>query len=202
MNILKSTVFYQFRIIRLITQHKLIYKNYPVYNLNIRINFLLDLRTDRRDVAPDHHLTLGFDGEQYFLIDHRAMKAYSDFDPAVMGVGGRARFVTSLQELVIDSPFEDELKAEEIRLVGSRLVEGEDCHEIHVVYDGERAQATWFIAKSDHLPRGKTSYFFIEEGKGSIEMTLSRLRVNPEIEEQTFELQLPQGYEKIDDFAP
>ena len=165
--------------------------------------FLLDLYTDRQDAAADHHLTLGFNGETYFLIDHRTKKAYEDFDPAVMGLGGRARFVTMIPEFVLDAPFDDELNAKQVRLVGSREVEGEDCHEIFVVYEGDQAQATWFFSKSDHLPRGKTRHFVIPEGgKGSVAMTLSAVRVNPEVSESAFRLTVPDGYEMVNDFAP
>lgn len=165
--------------------------------------FLLDLYTDRRDTAIGHHQTLGFDGETYFLIDHRTKKAYRDFDPAVMGLGGRARFVTMIPEFVVDAPFDDEFNAEQIRLVGSREIEGVDCHEIFVEYQGAPAQATWFFSKSDHLPRGKTLHFLIPEGdEGSVAMTLSAVRINPEVPESAFRLTVPDGYEIVDDFAP
>ena len=41
-----------------------------------------------------------------------------------------------------------------------------------------------------------------EQGDGALEITVTKLEVNIEPEEDLFRLRLPEGYEQIDDFAP
>ncbi len=61
----------------------------------------------------------------------------------------------------------------------------------------------WLFAKSDYLPRRRTRIFSIPgQGEGTIVTTLSRLEVNVDPSDSLFRLELPEGYEQIDDFAP
>ena len=145
----------------------------------------------------------GSDGETYFLIDHLTQKAYRDFDPAVMGSGGQALGGIGMAEFVHPAPFDDEIHAESAELQGKETVAGVECHKIHVVYSGGRGESTWFFSTEDFLPRRRVRHFEIPQmGKGTLDITLTELEVDPEIGPDTFQMKLPEGYEQIDDFAP
>ena len=145
----------------------------------------------------------GGDGEMYFLLDHQAHKAYEDIDPGVLGTGGQALSSFLMVEFVHPAPFDDEISADKVELVGKQDVAGASCYKIDVTYSGGRGRSTWLISTEDYLPRGRIRYFSIpQQGEGTLEVTLSEIEVNPEIEPAIFRLQLPAGYEKVDDFAP
>lgn len=145
----------------------------------------------------------GGDGESYFLLDHGTKKGYEDMDPMVMGTNGQVLSGLGMVEFVHPAPFDDELAAEVVELQGSEKIGDEDCYKIHVEYSGGRGQSTWFFSKKDHLPRARVQHFTIpNQGEGTITVKLSKIEVDPEVKSGTFKLDLPEGYEQIDDFAP
>ncbi len=148
-------------------------------------------------------LTAGGNGDMYFIIDHQTKKAYEDMDPGVLGSSARALQGLGMVEYVHDNPFDDELDADAIELREEVAVAGEECYQIHVTYAGGRGESTWFFAKKDLLPRRRVRHFSIPgQGAGSIEINVSKLETNLELDESLFVLKLPEGYEQIDDFAP
>jgi hypothetical protein len=145
----------------------------------------------------------GGDGESYYYIDHGTKKAYEDMDPMVMGTNGQVLQGLGMAEYVRPAPFDDELGAEVVELQGTEKVGDEECYKIHVVYGRGRGESTWFFSKQDHLPRGRIQHFTIpNQGEGSIAVKLSMVEVGAEADAGMFRLQLPEGYEQIDDFAP
>ncbi len=53
------------------------------------------------------------------------------------------------------------------------------------------------------MPLRRIIHFSTPQGEeGSIERTISEVQVDPKIDESLFLMQLPEGYERIDDFAP
>jgi outer membrane lipoprotein-sorting protein len=149
-----------------------------------------------------YHVTGGGSGDAYFLIDHETKKAYDDIDPSVMGSYRRALFGMAMFEFVQDKPFDDELAAATVELVGRADVGGVECNELRVVYPGGQGESRWFFATSDNLPRRRIQVFKSPQGEGAIERTLSKIEVDPQLPQSLFQLQLPEGYERIDDFAP
>jgi hypothetical protein len=135
-------------------------------------------------------------------VDHVGKKAYQDIDPAVMGSAANTLFGMAMLEFVHDKPFDDELEAETVELVGTADVGGVECHEIRVAYSGGRGESVWYFAKSDLLPRRRVQKFNTPQGDGAIERTLADLEIDPEVPEALFAFKLPEGYEQIDDFAP
>ena len=149
-----------------------------------------------------YHITGGGTLDSYFLIDHTTKKAYEDIDPGVMGSNGRVLFGMAILEFVHDKPFDDELASETVELVGQTEVGGVQCNEIRVVYPGGQGESRWFFATTDNLPRRRIQMFKSPQGEGAIERTISKIEVDPELPESLFKLQLPEGYARIDDFAP
>lgn len=162
--------------------------------------FLIQAKGQREGKPVD--VTGGGDGEGFYLIDHAGKKAYQDIDPAVMGSSRSTLFVLAMFEFVHDAPFDDELKADTVELVGTADVAGVECNEIRVVYAGGQGETHWFFAKSDSLPRRRVQKFTSPQGEGAIERTIVDLEVDPQLPEGLFAFKLPEGYQKIDDFAP
>ena len=53
------------------------------------------------------------------------------------------------------------------------------------------------------LPRRRLQKFTVPgQGEGALEINLSNLVINPELDPALFRMKLPAGYEQIDDFAP
>ena len=123
-------------------------------------------------------------------------------DPAVLGTTGQALSNIGLMEFVHSDPFSDELTADTVEYLGEVTVGDEPCHKIHVVYSGGRGKSTWFFSKNDHLPRQRIRYFETPQGDGTVTITVSQIEVNPKIDPADYTMQLPEGYEQIDDFAP
>ncbi len=148
-------------------------------------------------------VTGGGDGETFFLLDHVTKKAYQDIDPGVMGSNRNALFSIGLGEFVHPTPFDDEIGAETVELQGTETVAGVECHKVYVDYGGGRGQSTWYFSTEDLLPRRRVRHFDIpQQGKGTLVITLTELETDPEVADETFQLTLPEGYEKVDDFAP
>ncbi len=161
------------------------------------------VKTTHRGSDEPLEVAGGGDGETYFLIDHQAKKAYQDMDPNVMGSGRNALGSIVMAEFVHPTPFDDEINADEAELLGKETVAGVECYTIRVVYSDRRGESIWYVSTEDHLPRKRVRKFTDpQQGEGSIEVTITDLEVDPEVEPDTFKLELPEGYEKIDDFAP
>jgi outer membrane lipoprotein-sorting protein len=164
--------------------------------------FYASLKTTKADTGESVEVEGGGDGESYFVIDHTAKKAYEDMDPGVMGTSGRILRGLGMAEYVHNAPFDDELGAEKAELQGTETISGEKCYKIHVVYAGGQGQSTWYFAESDFLPRRRVRHISNPRGEGTIDTTISNLKVDPKAKPELFKLTLPEGYEQIDDFAP
>jgi outer membrane protein assembly factor BamB len=164
--------------------------------------FQMTVKTTRPGSDESMEITGGSDGENFFLIDHLGKKAYADFDPAVMGAGGGAVGAVSMAEFVHPTPFSDEIHGDSAEIQGVEEVGGVECYRIHVVYSGGQGQSTWFFGKEDYLPRRRIRYFSTPQGEGTLEITVTDLKIDPEVGPDTFAMRLPEGYEQVDDFAP
>ncbi len=170
---------------------------------NLPAKFRTRVKTKRPGSEEAVELTGGGNGQVYYLIDHQSKKAYADMDPGVMGKSGRTIQAFAMVEFVHDAPFDDELNAETIQLLEEAEVSGEPCDQIRVVYSGNQGESIWLFSKKDHLPRRRIQKFSIPgQGEGSVERTVTKLEVNPQLDPKLFDFQLPEGYQKIDDFAP
>lgn len=162
--------------------------------------FVVDIEVTAPGSADTHKYTGGSDGENYFVIDHAAKKAYVDIDPAVLGTRfGRAYRAGLMIEFVYDNPFSDEIKADSKTMKGTKTIGGVECYEIDIAYAAAGGQkATWCFSKKDFLPRRRVDI----TSRGETEKTITNLVVDPKIDDATFKFKLPEGYTQVDDFAP
>jgi len=162
-----------------------------------------EAKVQRPGSSDVNDVTVGSDGKTYFLIDSKEKKVYEDIDPAVVGTSGRGVRALTMAEYVHPEPFSDEIKGKKQELKGSAKVGDEDCYEIHVTYSDAGQEATWFFSKKDFLPRGVNRYFQSPTGeKGSSQLIVTKLTVDPKFDKDPFKLTVPEGFTKIDDFAP
>lgn len=163
--------------------------------------FLVEVETIMPGSDTPVHLSGGGNGEEFFLIDHTSKKAYVDMDPNVMGTGGQALQAMLTIEFVHEAPFDDEIGADKVQMTGSEKVGDEDCYKIDVFYTGGRGHTTWLFSKKDFLPRGRIMHF-TGERNGTIVRELFDVQADPDVDASAFAFKLPEGYERIDDFAP
>ncbi len=108
-----------------------------------------------------------------------------------------------MAEVVHPRPSDDGIGADSAELQGTETVGGVECHKVHVVYSGGQGESTWFFSTEDYLPRRRVRHFNVpDQGEGTLEITITDLEIDPEVEPETFKMKLPEGYEKVDDFAP
>ncbi len=162
-------------------------------------------RIDAKVSAPGkdpQKLTVGSDGETYYLLDHDKKKAYVDIDPSVIGRTGSAiAGQATMGELGHPKPFSDEIDGKVKELKGSKVINGEDCYEIFVTYN-QPQDAIWWFSKKDFLPRARQDIFKREDGVRTTLKTLAKFELDPKVAADAFKLVVPEGYETTDDFAP
>lgn len=164
--------------------------------------FRTHVKTKNRDGEPVE-VTGGGNGDMFFLIDHTTKKAYEDMDPAVVGSSGRVLRNFGMLEYVHDTPFTDEIEADGLELQGTETVAGVECYKVHVTYAGGNQASTWFFGKEDYLPRRRIRHVTMRDGQqGTIDILVSKLEIEPDVDAAEFKFKLPEGYEQIDDFAP
>lgn len=163
-------------------------------------------RIDAKVVPPGkdpQKLTIGTDGETYYLINHDEKKAYVDIDPSVVGrTGGAVGRQATMNELGHPKPFSDEINGKVKELRGSKVINGEDCYEIFVTYANANQDAIWWFSKKDFLPRARQDIVKRESGVVTSMKTLAKLELDPKIAADAFKVVIPDGYEKTDEFAP
>lgn len=147
-------------------------------------------------------VTVGCDGNDYYLVDEKSKTVYADVDPAVLGSNARTFQRLILREFGDAEAFKEELKSESLSLGEAESVGGVDCHVVIFKKDSP-PDTWWWISKEDHLPRRvRRLYKDEQQGEGSTELTLMSLAANPTTKEESFRLRVPDGFKKTDEFAP
>lgn len=165
--------------------------------------FRVEARVKRPNSAEEKRITIGSDGDEFYVIDHANKKAYVDIDPAVIGATGRPATSLFVPEFLHLAPFNDELNGKKQELRGSKVIGGEDCYEVFVAYANDRQEALWHFGKKDFLPRARLDTYSTPNGeRAGMQRIITDLVIDPKIDESIFKFKLPAGYEKIDDFAP
>lgn len=167
--------------------------------------FRAEVRIQKDGSTEVVEMTAGCDGDLFFLIDPQTKKVFEDMDSLVLGTAGRDIQRVVMRQFAAAEPLKDLDKAESIELAGSAYVGGEACHEIVIKMEQQPEQHI-FISKRDFLPRRALNIYPNRqdpEGEpGSTDLTITNLVVNPKISGSPFKLTVPDGYEKVDDFAP
>lgn len=102
-----------------------------------------------------------------------------------------------MRELANPRPLEREATAREVRHVGTETVGDVECDAIHFVYAADGGEVRWYFAKSDHLPRRVERYVDSPVGKSTIRISINRLELNPEIKDELFAFQQPEGFKDM-----
>ncbi len=147
-------------------------------------------------------VTAGADGNDFYLIDPKTRTVHADMDQGVFGKEVWVIMFAVMREYAIPNPFEDSLKAGTFKLEESKSVDGVDCYAVRIKPPSE-PEAVWYFGKKDFLPRRAT--YEADNGKGEVgttDMTLTKLTVNPKFVRNPFELIVPEGFKKTDEFAP
>ncbi len=164
--------------------------------------FWVDAKVTPPKATAPVEITAGGNGDMYFVIDHSTKKAYTDMDQNVLGNTGRPAMGLMMMEFVHDAPFDDEIAAPKVQLLGKENVGGEECYKIDVEYGPNRGASTWFFSTKDFLPRRRIQKFSNPQGEGTLDRTITALEVAPKVDESLYALKVPDGFQKIDDFAP
>ncbi len=130
--------------------------------------FWVNVTTQRRGSDEVVELTSGGDGESYFIVDHGTKKAYEDIDPAVLGSNAMILRQFGISNFVQDEPMQAEMNAVSVTLGEAEKIGSEECHAVEVDF-GAQGRVTWYIAKSDHLPRRQVQYFSMGTAEGSLD---------------------------------
>lgn len=154
------------------------------------------------DKVEPIQLTAGCDGENYFLEDKKSKTVYVDIDPAVMGSHSRDVQRPVLDVFTSSKPYEKLMTAKDLAIKTIPEIAGERCFELHATVDGR--SEVWYLAWRDYLPRRYERIYKNNEGEeGKTQLTLKNLEVNPELPEaDPFQIKVPEGFTKSDDFAP
>ncbi len=102
-----------------------------------------------------------------------------------------------VREFAIDLPFADEFKADQVTLEEPVEIQGVLCDVVHIIYKDNIAQVRWYIAQSDHLPRGVDRLIFDANGvsKGEVTMRLHNLQLRTDFTPAHFALEIPADYD-------
>jgi hypothetical protein len=147
-------------------------------------------------------LSAGSDGDLFFLIDPQTKTVYADIDEAVLGTHHRDLQRVLLPDFVGKEPLADALKAEKVELKENTRIGGEPCYQVRVV-ESETREDVWSISQNDLLPRRVDRvYREPNRGEGGTSLELTELVAATEFHLAPFELRVPDGYTKTDEFAP
>ncbi len=140
-------------------------------------------------------LELASDGAQITIAEHglkvfvqRAMPAGS---PLLNNAG--PLLVT---ELVVAQPFEREAKAVSLEHAGSEKVGDTECDVVRAVFSQGGDEVRWYFAKADHLPRRVERVIQTPVGRTTVTTTLSTLDTQPEVNDELFRVQKPEGFQE------
>jgi outer membrane protein assembly factor BamB len=165
--------------------------------------FRVEAQATLPGTTQSRKITGGSNGDVYYVIDHTNKRAHADLELRVMGAYARPILAGMMNEYLVAEPFTDEINSPTKELKGSRTIGGEDCYEVYVVYQDERApKSTWYFSKKDFLPRARhDEYALGDAGTGWLKRTVTNLVADPQFERGTFELKLPEGYSRTDEPA-
>lgn len=160
------------------------------------------LKVQKQGSSEAREFTAGCDGENFFIIDPKSKTAHQDIDPGVIGADGWSIMFIMIPEFGAPDALDKLLKTAKIEIKGTKKVGEEECVEVRIQADDPQ-DAVWTVSKKDFLPRRITAVFKNGEGvESSTALDLHDFKVNPSFAKSPFELVVPEGYKKTDEFAP
>ncbi len=164
--------------------------------------YYCQLKIQKAGSSEVREFTAGCDGENFFIIDPKTKTAHQDIDPGVIGADSWATMFVMIPEFGAPDALDKLIKtAKKVEIVGEKKVGEEDCLEIRIQADDPQ-DATWTVSKKDYLPRRITSVIEMGGKEASTDLMLHDFKVNPTFAKSPFELVVPEGYKKTDEFAP
>jgi hypothetical protein len=164
--------------------------------------FQCTLKVEPSGSGEPFELTAGADGTRFYIVDHQTKTVHADIDP---GVFGKNRYTVEFslpREFGMAKPFEDTLQGGEMRLEEAKEIDGEACYGLWLKPKTEPG-ATWYFSKRDFLPRRISFSAEDKDGhKATAEITIRKLVVNPTFAKDPFEVAVPEGYRRTEEFAP
>ena len=146
---------------------------------------------------------IGTDGKTYFAIDPKAKKVKKGDSSFAWRGAGSAAWRLSMGEFMHPTPFTDETNADVAELKGVEKIGDEQCYKIYVEYAESMGKATWWFSTEDFLPRRVDRIGEGSDGeKSGTWLTLTNLVVSPKLSDNTFALNVPNGYEVEEVKAP
>ena len=146
---------------------------------------------------PNTPFNIAYDGKLIRKLDNKK-KVVTVSEPKDKGL----YLLISAMSLIMNQfkspePFSSEITANVVRYDGIAVVSGIACNVVYVEYPESdlSKRAWWFFSIDDHLPR-KVEKFYTSEGqeRGHV-LTLSNLKINPELNDSMFSIHAPEGYE-------
>lgn len=163
--------------------------------------YYCQLRVQKDGSSEVQEFTAGSDGENFFVINPKTKTAHQDIDPGVLGANGWAISQIMIPEFGAPDALDKLLKTAKVEIKGATKIGEEDCLEVRIQADAP-SDAVWTVSKKDFLPRRITSVFEMGGKEASTDLILHDFKVNPKFAKSPFDLVVPEGFKKSDDFAP
>lgn len=164
--------------------------------------YYCQLKVQKEGSSEVREFTAGCDGENFFMIDPKTRTAHQDIDPGVIGGDGWSIMFVMVPEFGAPDALDKLLKTAKIEIKGTTKVGEVECVEVRIQADDPQ-DVVWTVSKKDFLPRRITGVFKNGEGvESSTDLILHDFKVNPTFVKSPFELVVPEGYKKTDEFAP
>jgi hypothetical protein len=166
--------------------------------------FRVDTRFKDRRHPDTRDMSMGCDGQQYYLIDHQTKMVHVGRTWAVWGANARIVLALLTNEFTYPEPFTDEINGVRQELKGSKMVGDEDCYEVYIEYAVANARAVWCFSKQDFLPRSRHDLTGTPSSKeeGGQLRTMTDVQADPPLSEDAFKVVIPEGYTRTDHAAP
>ena len=166
------------------------------------VRFQCDVKMTPSRSSETVELVAGSDGELFYVIDRQRKLVYADADEAVLGTRGRDPRRVVMYTFVSENPLAKLIETEDLVLRDDVEVGGEPCYAIESVRPDSRA-STLYVSKKDFLPRRVDSKLQHETyGAASTKLEISDLAVTLECRPEAFQLTVPEGFTRTNDFAP
>lgn len=138
---------------------------------------------------------IGTDGATFFGIRPDEKKVTKGEGPWAFG---DASVATSLlmREYIHPTPFTDEINADKAELQGVEDIAGHKCYKIYVQYAESLGESVWYFSTEDFLPRRVDRISRNDAGElMGTTLTLKDVKVDPDLAENPFALNVPEGFE-------
>lgn len=140
-------------------------------------------------------LRAGSDGKEFYIINPFQKQIHHDLEPSVMGRMGNSIRQGMFVEFNYLAPFNDEINAPSVELLGSKVIGGVDCWEIRLRFnDTQEGRTTWYMGKQDLLPRARLDEFKQNGQEAGIWKEISKLELAPQMAADGYAIPKLEGY--------